>query len=113
MINDLLSNDYILDCADERFSRIVLDLILVDRLNNLRDKDAYKKLILSPEVTLSIKVKEEFRGWTVIKGRADWVLSFGNSKTKTGSLLIITEAKRIDDDTSIGMPQMLIYMAAI
>ena len=84
----------------------------MDRLNNLQDKDAYHKLLLCAEVTLSIKVVDEFGKWTIVKGRADWALGYGSSKTHAGSLLIIAEAKRIDN-ISIGMPQMLIYMAAV
>ena len=112
MIDDLQSNKYILDRTDENFSRTILDLILVDRLNNLQDKDAYHKLLLCAEVTLSIKAVDEFGKQAIVRGRADWALGYGSSKTHTGSLLIIAEAKCVEN-TSIGMPQMLIYMAAV
>ena len=112
MISDLRSNKYILDRTDENFSRTILDLILVDRLNNLQDKDAYHKLLLSAEVSVSVKVDDEFGERTIVKGRADWALGYGSSKSHTGSLLIIVEAKHIDN-VSIGMPQMLVYMTAI
>ena len=60
MIDDLRSNNYILDRTDESFSRTILDLILVDRLNNLQDKDAYHQLLLCAEVALSIKAVDGF-----------------------------------------------------
>lgn len=95
VIADLKSNHYILDRTDENFSRIILDLILVDRLNRLEDKDAYHRLLLCGEVSLSIKTVDEFGSQVVVRGRADWALGYGNSKTHTGSLLIVVEAKHI------------------
>ena len=63
MIDDLQSNNYILDRTDESFSRTILDLIVMDRLNNLQDKDAYHRLLLCAEVAVSIKVVDEFGEW--------------------------------------------------
>jgi hypothetical protein len=93
-------------------SRTILDLILVDRLRHLEDKDAFHKLLLSAEVPLSVNGQDEFGGPELIKGRADWVLGYGKDKANTGSILIVVEAKALGN-ASIGLAQMLVYMAAV
>lgn len=54
------ANHYILDRTNEDFSRTILDLILVDRLNSLGDKNAYHRFLLCGEVSRSIKTVDEF-----------------------------------------------------
>ena len=98
--------------TDETISRVILELVLVDRLNHLKDQDSSRRLILSAEVSVSIKYIDERSKPILLKGRADWVLGFGTDKRNTGSLLIVVEAKSAGN-ASVGMPQMLIYMAAI
>lgn len=48
----------------------------------------------------------------MVKGRADWALGYGPNKTNTGTVLLVVEAKP-HDSASIGMPQLLVYMAAV
>lgn len=112
MVKDLRSSHYIPSRTNESFSRIILDLVFVDRLNHLQDEAAHKKLLLGTEVSLAIETNDDMGKRTMIKGRADWALGYGSSKTNTGSILIIAEAKRVEN-ASVGMPQMLIYMAAV
>jgi hypothetical protein len=81
-------------------------------LNNLKDEDAYHRLLICAEVALSIKAVDGFGKSAIVKGRADWALGHGSSKSQTGSLLIIVEAKYIDN-ASVGMPQMLVYLTAV
>jgi len=93
-------------------SRTILDLILVDRLRHLEDKDAFRRLLLSAEVPLSVKIQDIDGKLGLIKGRADWVLGYGKDKVNTGSILIVVEAKP-HGNASIGLPQMLVYMGAV
>jgi len=93
-------------------SHTVLDLILVDRLQHLEDKDAFHQLILSAEVPVSVKIKADDGKPELIRGRADWVLGYGKTKANTGSILIVVEAK-LNGDVSVGLPQMVVYMVAV
>ncbi|KAL2039714.1 hypothetical protein N7G274_007573 [Stereocaulon virgatum] len=104
--------NYILNCTDESVSRTILNFILMDRLNDLQVKHVHHKLLLCAEVALSIKALDEFRKWTIVKGRADWALGYGSSETYTGSLLMIAESEHTDN-ALIGIPQMSIYMVAV
>jgi hypothetical protein len=93
-------------------SHTVLDLILIDRLQHLEDKDAFHQLILSAEVPISVNTEDQFGNPELIKGRADWVLGYGKTKANTGSILIIVKAKAYGS-ASIGLAQMLVYIAAV
>jgi hypothetical protein len=92
-------------------SRTILDLILVDRLRHLEDKDAFHRLILSAEVPVSVKIKIDDKP-ELANGRADWALGYGRNKANTGSILIVVEAKP-RENASVGLPQLLVYMAAV
>lgn len=111
---DIKSSDYIGLRFDEALSRTVLDLILIDRLRRLEDKDAYHQLLLSAEVPVAVRVKdiEVDGGDELIKGRADWVLGYGRDKASTGSILVVVEAKPVQK-ASVGLPQLLVYMAGV
>ena len=91
-------------------SRTILDLVLIDRLNQLQSEDAFERLIMSAEVPISVKVSEDGRP-TLIRGRADWVLGWGLDKTNTGSILVAIEGK--GKNNASGMPQLLVYLAGI
>ena len=93
-------------------TRTILDLVLIDRLNQLKDTDASRRLLLSAEVPVSVKYVDERGRPILLKGRADWALGYGTDKRNTGSLLIIVEAKPAGIGL-IGMPQMMVYMAAV
>lgn len=90
----------------------MLDLVLVDRLNQLEYMDASRQLLLSAEVPVSVKYVDERGKPILLKGRADWTLGYGTDERNTGSLLVIVEAKSAGN-ALVGMPQMLVYMAAI
>ena len=74
--------------------------------------DVSCRLLLSAEVPVSVKYVDEHGKPILLKGLADWALGYGTDKRDTGSLLIIVEAKPAGN-ASVGMPQMLVYMAAI
>jgi hypothetical protein len=63
-------------------------------------------------VPVSVNTEDQFGNPELIKGRADWVLGYGKTKANTGSILMIVEAKAIGS-ASIGLAQMLVYMAAV
>jgi hypothetical protein len=63
-------------------------------------------------VPVSVNTEDQFGNPELIKGRADWVLGYGKTKANTGSILIIVEAKAFGS-ASIGLAQMLVYMAAV
>ena len=90
----------------------ILDLIIIDRLRHLEDKDAHHRLQVSAEVPMSIQVKDIYGNEEIIKGRADWALGYGTNKLNTGAILLIVEAKPYES-AAVGMPQLLIYMAAV
>ena len=96
----------------ESFSRTVLDLIVVDRLRQLEDKDAFHRLQVSAEVPVSIRAQNIYGDSEIIKGRADWVMGYGVDKGDTGSILNVLEAKSYKT-AAIGTPQLLIYMVAM
>ncbi|MCJ1396251.1 Molybdopterin synthase catalytic subunit [Xylographa bjoerkii] len=112
VIKDLKSSDYVSARHDESFCRTVLDLIIIDRLSHLEDRDAYHRLQVSAEVPVSIRVKDTYGNDEIIKGRADWALSYGADKNDTGAVLLVVEAKPYESAT-VGMPQLLVYMAAV
>jgi len=92
-------------------ARTVLDLILVDRLHHLDDEDTFRQLRLSAEVPVSVLICVDGKH-ELVKGRADWALGYGKDKTNTGSILVVVEAKP-HQQASVGLPRMLVYMAAI
>ena len=112
VIEDLKTNRYVCSRTDEAITRTILDLVLVDRLNQLEDMGVSCRLLLSAEVPVSVKYVDEHGKPILLKGHADWALGYGTDKRNTGSLLIIVEAKPAGN-ASVGMPQMLVYMAAI
>jgi len=111
VIELLHTSKYVGTRYDESLARTVLDLLLVDRLHHLEDEDTFRQLRLSAEVPVSVPIcvngKHE-----LVKGRADWALGYGNNKAETGSILVAVEAKP-RQQASVGLPQLLVYMAAI
>jgi hypothetical protein len=84
----------------------------MDRLRHLEDKDAYHRLQVSAEVPVSIRIKDIYGNSEMVKGRADWAVGYGTEKSDTGAILLIVEAKPYES-AAIGMPQLLVYMAAV
>lgn len=113
MIADLRFNDYILDRTDGSFSHAILELVLFDRLKVIQGQDENRHLHLCAQVDLSLEVANGLGGSSTIQGRADWVLGYCNSQTETKCLFVIVEAKHGDNEISIGMPQLMIYMKAV
>ncbi|KAL2058435.1 hypothetical protein ABVK25_001163 [Lepraria finkii] len=112
VIKDLKSSDYVSVRHDESFCRTVLDLIIMDRLRQLEDRDTHHRLQVSAEVPVAIRVKDIYGNDQMVKGRADWALGYGADKSETGAILLIVEAKPYES-APIGMPQLLVYMAAV
>ena len=112
MIENLRFHDYILHRTDGSFVPIILELILIDRLDNLQEQDKYQQLLLCAQVSLSLKVRDELGEFSIIQGLADWVLGYGSSQGDIRCMFVIMEAKRIKNTISIGMPQLLICMRA-
>ena len=90
----------------------MLDLIVLDRLRHLQDENVFRRLQLSAEVPVSIRAKDVYGNDEIVKGRADWALGYGRDKIDTGSILLMVEAKPYAK-APIGMPQLLVYMAAV
>lgn len=113
-MNQLKFNEYIqYNRPNESLSRTILDLILVDRLNQLKDEGAYNQLLLTAEVPMQVKIRGDVDcDDELVRGRADWVLGYGREKSNTGSILIIVEAKS-RDKSSTGLPQLIVYMTAV
>jgi hypothetical protein len=84
----------------------------MDRLRHLEDKDAHHRLQVSAEVPVSIRIKDIYGNNEMVKGRADWALGYGTEKSDTGAIILIVEAKPYES-AAIGMPQLLVYMAAV
>lgn len=112
VIKDLKSSDYVSVRHDESFCRTVLDLIIMDRLRHLEDRDAHHRLQVSAEVPVSIRIKDVYGNNEIVKGRADWALGYGTEKSDTGAILLIVEAKPYES-AAVGMPQLLVYMAGV
>ena len=110
VIKDLKSSDYVSVRHDESFCRTVLDLIIMDRLRHLEDRDAHHRLQVSAEVPVSIRIRDVYGNSEIVKGRADWALGYGTEKSDTGAILLIVEAKPYES-AAVGMPQLLVCMA--
>lgn len=112
MIKDIKTSEYASARHDESFCRTVLDLVIMDRLRHLKDKDVHRRLKVSAEVPISICIKDIYGNDEMLKGRADWALGYGATKSDTGAVLLVVEAKWYET-AAIGMPQLLVYMAAV
>lgn len=104
VVEDFQRNEDLILSSDEALTRTILDLILVDRLNQLQDMNVFPRLPLSAEVPMSMTYVDE-RGKDVhLKGRADWALGYGTDRRNTESMLIIVQAKAAAN-SSVGIPQ--------
>lgn len=84
----------------------------MERLKRLKDQDAGCHLQVSAEVPVSIRIKDIYGNTESIKARADWALGYGPSKSETGAILLVVEAKPLEP-APVGMPQLLVCMAAV
>ena len=110
MISKLKFSPFISQRIDEAISRTVLELILLDRLNGLESQDVFERLIMSAEVQINTKATEHGTP-LLIRGRADWVLGWGDTTANTGTLLVAIEAKARNNGS--GMGQLVAYLAGI
>ncbi|KAK9243329.1 hypothetical protein V1506DRAFT_389813 [Lipomyces tetrasporus] len=108
-ITEIKSSPYFQLTDSETTCRTILDVMFCDRLKRLNDHDSERCLNWLPEVTLS--VRSELHN-SVIQGRADWCLAYGNSKAALQTALIGLEAKKSGTAQST-LPQLIIYLAAI
>ena len=112
MIKDLKSSDYVSVRHNDSFCRTVLDLIIMDRLRHLKDRDTHHRLQVSAEVPVSVHMKNVYGKNEIIKGRADWAWGYGIDKSYMGAILLIVEAKPYNS-AAVGMHQLLVCMAAV
>jgi hypothetical protein len=74
----------------ETVSHTLLDLILLDRLENLEDETAYYRLSLKPEVPISVIIESTHGEEEEISGRIDWALNYDAPRNiKLGSILVV------------------------
>lgn len=112
VIKELQQSPYVRKRFAETLPRMLLELILVDRLRSLEDKDAHNQLCFSAEVPVSVRTQDIDGNDELVRGRADWALGYGRNKADTGSILIVIEAKP-EGKASVGLPQLLVCMAAV
>lgn len=94
MIKDLKGSDYASVRHDESFRRTVLDLIIIDHLRHLKDRNAHYRLQVSTNVPVSTCVEDHLYGnKEPMKGRADWALGYITTRKNTGAILLVVEAK--------------------
>ena len=87
----------------ESHVRTVIDLVLIDRLKNLVDKESLRKLSVTPEVSLTAQGEDEDGKLIKINGRSDWTILFGDASKKADTVLLAVEAKG-EGAAYIGLP---------
>lgn len=112
VIDELSHSEYVGVRQDEAFCRTIIDLIILDRLKHLEDHSAAHRLQVSAEVPVSVRIRDVYGNDQLVRGRADWALGYGTTKSETGAILLMVEAKP-NEAASVGMPQLLVYMAAV
>lgn len=93
--------------------------MIIDRLRHLKEKNSPSRFKISAQVPLSVRTEEDQNGnHDLVQGTADWILNYGSDKENdnTGANaipLVIVEAKPYKRTSFIGLPQLVIYMAAV
>ncbi|KAL1862214.1 hypothetical protein Plec18167_000999 [Paecilomyces lecythidis] len=108
-VNAILRSKYVENAGSESISRTVIDIVFCDRLNHLDDQDADRHLNWFPEMPISV---ESASLGKTIHGKVDWCLSHGNNKSELDTTLIVLEAKKLGTAPT-GLPQLIIYLAAV
>ena len=95
-------------------SRTIIDLVLLDRLQQLHDDEAYHHLMVRAEVPVQVTLTgSSGRVKELVKGRCDWVLSYEDTTNgHTDSILLAVEAKP-HRRAPAGISQLLLYMAGV
>ncbi|KAJ6119390.1 hypothetical protein N7523_003670 [Penicillium sp. IBT 18751x] len=107
VIHRLQISEYHTIDNSEASVRVVVELLILDRLHHLSDKGSLERLQLYPEVDVNL-----LRGNMYITGRADWLLCHDDPQYGIDSALIAIEAKRSGEFSSADR-QMATYLAAI
>ncbi|KAJ5358610.1 uncharacterized protein N7496_011023 [Penicillium cataractarum] len=107
VITQLRDPEYHSIQTSESSVRVIVELLILDRLHHLADAGLIERLRLYPEVDLDI-----LRGNNYITGRADWLLCYDDPRDSVESTLIAIEAKRSCDFSSAAR-QLAVYLAAI
>ncbi|KUM56774.1 hypothetical protein ACN42_g10430 [Penicillium freii] len=107
IIQRLQSSHYHRIDRSETSVRVVVELLILDRLHHLSDKGALEHLQLYPEVDVDLLL-----GDTHVTGRADWLLCHDDPQYSIDATLIAIEAKRSCEFSSADS-QMATYLAAV
>ncbi|KAJ5534457.1 hypothetical protein N7527_000711 [Penicillium freii] len=107
VIQNLKHSDYHKIDNSDASVRVVVELLILDRLNHLCDRGALERLQLYPEVDVNLLL-----GDTYVTGRADWLLCHDDPEYGIDSTLIAIEAKRSHEFSSSDS-QIAMYLAAI
>ena len=109
-----MRNPYLRNRHNESLAQTLLNTLLVNRLKHLAAEEAIMKLSLETEVVIDVmaKKKREPDSRLLIRGKADWVLGHGESKTTTEPILVVVQAK-IFHQQPTGLAQLLLYMCGI
>ncbi|KAH0556775.1 hypothetical protein GP486_005438 [Trichoglossum hirsutum] len=98
----------------EPFSRILIDLLLCDRLLCLDDSKANNFLQVLAEVDIRAEIIDDQKGQSkagYVAGRADYALGYKGEKYPE-AILIIVEAKK-EGCCAMAIPQTLCYLAGL
>ncbi|CEO59951.1 hypothetical protein PMG11_04599 [Penicillium brasilianum] len=100
------SEDHKIDNS-EASVRVIVELLILDRLEHLSDDGSLHRLQLYPEVDVKLLF-----GNNLVTGRADWLLCHEDPQDSIESTLIAIEAKRACEFSSADR-QLAVYLAAI
>ncbi|KAJ5824202.1 hypothetical protein N7447_006542 [Penicillium robsamsonii] len=107
IIQRLQSSRYHRIDRSEASVRVIVELLILDRLYHLSAKGALEYLQLYPEVDVDLLL-----GDTHVSGHTDWLLCYDDPRDSIDATLIAIEAKR-GYEFSLANSQMATYLAAI
>ena len=108
----MLTTSYLTKRNAESHARTIIDLMLVDRLRHLQDQFSVRKLVVTPEATLTARAEAEDGTTLCIKGRSDWTIGYGSDPSEMSDTILIAVEAKGSGSGYIGMPQLIIYMTA-
>lgn len=116
LVQGLKANKYVRRTeggVNHTFNRTILDLIIIDRLRHLEDKDPLHHLQCSTDVVLSVVTTRDYRGKKqMVTGRADWAVGYGPSRQDTGDIFLVVQEKPYES-APVGLAQLVVCMAAV
>ncbi|KAI9760687.1 MAG: hypothetical protein M1840_002363 [Geoglossum simile] len=113
-MSKFMSARHYLGHRGEPFSRILIDLLLCDRLLCLNDSKANDFLQVLAEVDIRSEIPDDQKGWWragYVTGRADYALGYKGRKYPEAVLLVV-EAKK-EGVCATAIPQTLCYLAGL